>query len=70
MWGETMGIKDKLLPFMTILRVGPDPRALERFQFLPSRTINSLLTDYTQNYSCFRYTPLLLAKINNITHLD
>jgi hypothetical protein len=34
MWGETPGIKDTLLPFMTILRAGPDPRALERLQFL------------------------------------
>jgi hypothetical protein len=23
MWGETLGIKDTLLPFMTILRAGP-----------------------------------------------
>jgi hypothetical protein len=30
MWGETLGIKDTLLPFMTILRTGPEPRALER----------------------------------------
>jgi hypothetical protein len=30
MWGETLGIKDTLLPFMTILRAGSDPRALER----------------------------------------
>jgi hypothetical protein len=69
-WGETLGIKDTLFPFMTILRAGPDPRALERFQFLPSRTINSLLTDYSQNYSCFRHTLLLLVKINNKTHLN
>jgi hypothetical protein len=32
-WGETLGIKDTFLPFMTILRAGPDPRALERLQF-------------------------------------
>jgi hypothetical protein len=64
MWGETLGIKDTLLPFVTILRAGPDPSALERLQFLPSRT------DYSQNYSCFRHTPLLLIKINNVTHLD
>jgi hypothetical protein len=38
MWGEILGIKDTLLPFMTILRAGTDPRALERFQFLPSKT--------------------------------
>jgi hypothetical protein len=37
MWSETLGIKDTFLPFMTILRAGPDPRALERLQFLPSR---------------------------------
>jgi hypothetical protein len=67
--GWNTGIKDTLLPFMTILRAGPDPRALERLQFLPSRTINSLLTDYSQNYSCFRHIPLLL-KINNVIHLD
>jgi hypothetical protein len=70
MWGETLDIKDTLLPFMTILRAGPDPEALVRLQFPPSRTINSLLTDYSQNYSCFRYTPPLLAKINSVTHLD
>jgi hypothetical protein len=70
MWGETLGIKDTLLPFMTILRAGPDPRALERLRFLPSRTTDSLLTNYSQNYSCFRHTPLLLVKINNVTHLD
>jgi hypothetical protein len=70
MWGETLGIKDILLPFMTILRAGPDPRALERLQFLSSRKIDSLLTDYSQNYSCFKHTPLLLVKINNVTHLD
>jgi hypothetical protein len=63
--------KDTLLPFITILRAGPDPEALVRLQFPPSRTINSFfLTDYSQNYSCFRYTPLLLAKINSVTHLD
>jgi hypothetical protein len=38
-----------------ILRAGPDPEALVRLQFPPSRTINSLLTDYSQNYSCFRH---------------
>jgi hypothetical protein len=70
MWGETLGIKDTLLPFMTILRAGPHSWSLERLQFLPSRTIDSLLTDYSQNYSCFRHTSLLLVKINNETHLD
>jgi hypothetical protein len=70
MWGETLGIKDMILPFMTILRAGSDPRALERLQFLPSRAINNLLTDYSQNYSCFGHTPLLLVKVNNVTHLD
>jgi hypothetical protein len=70
MWGETLSIKDTFLSFMTILRAGPDPRAQERLQFLPSRTIDSLLTDYSQNYSCFRYTLLLLVKINNKTHLN
>jgi hypothetical protein len=69
-WGETLGIKDTLLPLMTILRAGPDPRALERLQFLPSRTIDSLSTDYSQNYNCFRHTHLLLVKTNNVTHLD
>jgi hypothetical protein len=59
MWGETLSIKDTLLPFMTILRAGSDPRALERLQFLPSRTINNLLRDYNQNYSCFKH-PILL----------
>jgi hypothetical protein len=54
---------------MTILRAGPDPEALVRLQFSPSRTINSLLTDCSWNYSYFRHTPLLLAKINSITHL-
>jgi hypothetical protein len=43
MWGETLGIKDTLLPFMTILRVGPDPETLVRLQFQPSRTTDSLL---------------------------
>jgi hypothetical protein len=70
MWGETLGIKDILLPFMTILRAGPDSEALVRHQFPPFRTIDSLLTDYSQNYNCFRKNPLLLAKINNVTHLD
>jgi hypothetical protein len=69
MWGKTLGIKDTLLPFMTILRAGPDPRELERLQFLSTRTIDSLLTDYSQNYSCFRHTALLLVKRNNVTHL-
>jgi hypothetical protein len=62
--------KDTLLPFMTILRAGPDPEALVRLQFPPSRTINSLLTDYSQNYSCFEHTTLYPAKINSVTHLD
>jgi hypothetical protein len=70
MWGETLGIKDILLPFMTILRAGPAPQALERLQFLPSRTTDRILTDYSQNYNCFRHTPFLLVKINNVTHLD
>jgi hypothetical protein len=61
--------KDILLPFRTILRAGPDPKALVRLQFPPSRTIDSLLTDYSQNYSCFRHTPLLLAKINSVTQI-
>jgi hypothetical protein len=64
MWGETLGVEDTLFPFMTILRAGPDSRALQRLQFLPSRTINSLLADYSQNCSCFRHTPLLLVKTN------
>jgi hypothetical protein len=46
------------------------PEALVRLQFPPSRTIEILLTDYSQNYSYFRQTPLLLAKINIVTHLD
>jgi hypothetical protein len=70
MWGDTLGIKDTLLSFRAILRAGPDLRALERLQFLPPRTIDSLLTDYSQNYSCFRHIPLLLVKINNVTYLD
>jgi hypothetical protein len=70
MWSKTLGIKDTLLPFMTILRAGPDLETLVRLQFLPSRTIDSLLTDYSQNYSWFRHTPLLLVKINNVTLLD
>jgi hypothetical protein len=70
MWGETLGIKDVLFPFMTILRAGPDPETLVRLQFPPSRAIGSLLTYYSQNYSCFRHTSLLLVKINNVTHLD
>jgi hypothetical protein len=47
MWGKTLGVKDILLSFMTILRAGPDPRALVRLQFPPYRTINSLLTHYS-----------------------
>jgi hypothetical protein len=39
--------KDTLLPFMTILRAGSNPEALVRFQFPPSRIINSLLIDYS-----------------------
>jgi hypothetical protein len=70
MWGKTLGRKDILLPFMTILRAGPDPETLVRLQFPPSKIIDSLLIDYSQNYSCFRHTPLLLVKINNVTHLD
>jgi hypothetical protein len=70
MWSETLGIKDTLLPFMTILRAGPDPLALERLQFPPSRKTDGLLTDYSQNYSCFRHTPLLLVKINNVTNSE
>jgi hypothetical protein len=53
-----------------ILRAGPDPEALVRLQFPPSRTIDSLLTDSSRSYSCFGHTPLLLAKINSVTHLD
>jgi hypothetical protein len=70
MWGETLGIKDILLSFMTILRAGPDPEALVRLQFPPSRIIDSLLTEYSQKYSCFRHTPLLLAKTDSMTPLD
>jgi hypothetical protein len=71
MWSETLGIKDTLLPFMTILRAGPDPRALERFQFLPSRTISSLnrLWSKLQLFQTHP-SPLLLVKINNIAYLD
>jgi hypothetical protein len=47
MWGKTLGIKDTLLPFMTILRARPGPETLVRLQFPPSRTIDSLLTDYS-----------------------
>jgi hypothetical protein len=47
MWGKTLIIKDTLLPFMTILRAGPDPETLVRLQSLPSRTIDSLLIDYS-----------------------
>jgi hypothetical protein len=43
LWGETLGVKDTLLPFMTILRAVPDPRELERLQFLSSKKIDSLL---------------------------
>jgi hypothetical protein len=50
MWGKTLGKKDTLLPFMTILRAGPDPETLVRLQFPPSRTVNSLLKDCSQNY--------------------
>jgi hypothetical protein len=70
MWGETLGIKDTLLLFMTVLRAGPDPETLVRLQFPLSRTIDSLLTDYSGNYSCFGHKLLLLVKINNVTHLD
>jgi hypothetical protein len=70
MWGKTLGIKDTLLPLMTILRTGPDPEMLVRLQFPPFRTIDSLSTDYSQNYRCFRHISLLLVKINNVTHLD
>jgi hypothetical protein len=69
-WGETLDIKDTLLLFMTILRAGPDPEALIRLQFPPSRTSDSFLTDYSGNYSCFGHLPLLLAKISSVTHLD
>jgi hypothetical protein len=65
-----LGIKDTLLPLMTILRAGTNPEALVRLQFPPSRITDSLLTDYSQNYSCFGHIPLLLAKINSVTHLD
>jgi hypothetical protein len=70
MWGKTLDIKDPLLPFMTILKTGPDPETLVRIQFPPSRTIDSLLIDYSQNYTCFRHTLILLVKINKVTHLD
>jgi hypothetical protein len=71
MWSGTLDIKDTLPPsFMKILRAGLDPKALERFRLPPQKIINSLLTDYSQNYSCFRHTPLLLVKINNVSHLD
>jgi hypothetical protein len=36
----------------------------------PISTIDSLLTDYSRNYSCFKHILLLLAKINSVTHLD
>jgi hypothetical protein len=39
-------------PFYDILRAGPDPEALIRLQFPPFRTTDSLLTDYSRNYSC------------------
>jgi hypothetical protein len=61
------GYKGYTSPFMTILRAGPDPEILVRLLFPPSRTTDSLLTDYSQNYSCFRHTPLFLAKTK---HLD
>jgi hypothetical protein len=32
--------------------------------------MDSLLTDCSQNYSCFGHTSLLLVKINNVTHLE
>jgi hypothetical protein len=47
MRGKTLGIKDTLLPFMTILRTGPDPETLARLQFPPSKATYSLLTDYS-----------------------
>jgi hypothetical protein len=53
-----------------MLRAGLDPRALERLQFPPYKVIDNLLADYSRNYSCFGHTPLLLVKINNVTHLD
>jgi hypothetical protein len=46
-WSKILGIKNTLLPFMKILRAGPDPKTLVRLQFPPSRTIDSLLTDYS-----------------------
>jgi hypothetical protein len=59
---------DTLLSFMTILRAGSDPEALLWLQFPPSRIIDSLLTDYSRNYSCFRHTTLL-AKIKHYNPL-
>jgi hypothetical protein len=39
--------KGYTFPFMTILKAGPDPEALVGLQFPPSRTIDTLLTDYS-----------------------
>jgi hypothetical protein len=44
------------------------PKALVRLQYPPSRIIGSLLTDYSQNFSCFGHIRLLLSKINSVTH--
>jgi hypothetical protein len=68
MWGGTLDIKDTLPHFMETLRAELDPRALERLT--PTTQNNSLLTDYSKNCSCFGHTPLLLAKINSVTHLN
>jgi hypothetical protein len=38
---------DSLLPLVIILKAGSHPKALIRLQFLPSGTINTLLTDYS-----------------------
>jgi hypothetical protein len=40
MWVRTLGIKETLIPFMTILRAGPDPETLVRLQFQLCRTID------------------------------
>jgi hypothetical protein len=69
MWGGALGIKVTLPPFMTTVRAEVDPRALEKLQFPPSRTIDSLLR-LQSIHSCFRYTPLVLAKIDSVTKLD
>jgi hypothetical protein len=49
--------KDTLLPFVTILRAGPDPEALVRLQFPPSRTINSLFNRIQSKLQLFQTHP-------------